>query len=491
MSKKIKEPLSLKIKKKWMKSKPTTILLVLILITAFVALNLWIKSIDLAQIDVTENKIYSLTEKSIDFIKDIKQKVKIYAYGYSENNSLIDLLKQYCRENENITYEILKEESNKGKIEEYGLTNNYQTIIVEIEERSTIISQSEFFSYDYTTGQQIDLTEQKITNTIINLAIKNKPKVYMLSGHNEYPENALAYLSTNLKNEAYECSTINLLTQKEIPADCDILLIMSPQKDFIENETNMIINYINNGGNVIFTQDTLDGKKEYPNYQKILDLYGLEFENGYVYETSIDSALSGAPYIIMPKVNEYHDITSQIFSDGGVVFPFAKKIKKADEEHANTLNTEYEVLLTSTDESYYITDLYSEPTTVLGKSEKGSFDLAVIATKTINPEAEKEKQKQSKILVVGNGIFILDTQLNGIQDRYASQLGSNLDFMMNSIAYLTERTDSITIRKEMNSSTYSPTTVQQDIIVKSIIFGIPSFIILAGIVVWNRRKKKR
>ena len=175
----------------------------------------------------------------------------------------------------------------------------------------------------------------------------------------------------------------------------------------------------------------------------------------------------------------------------GLILPFVQKIKKADDENANSLNVVYETLLTSSEESYYITDLYSEPTRLLEKSEKGSFELAVIAAKTINPEAEKEQQKESKIIVIGNGIFILDTQLNGIEDRYASQLGSNLDFMMNSIAYLTERTDSITIRKEMNSSTYLPTTVQQDVVVKLIIFGIPILIITVGIIVWSRRKKKR
>ena len=79
MSKKIKEPISLKIKKKWLRSNPTTALIVLILIIAFLALNLWIGSIDLAQIDVTENKVYSLTDKSIEFIKDIDEKVMLYA----------------------------------------------------------------------------------------------------------------------------------------------------------------------------------------------------------------------------------------------------------------------------------------------------------------------------------------------------------------------------------------------------------------------------
>lgn len=175
----------------------------------------------------------------------------------------------------------------------------------------------------------------------------------------------------------------------------------------------------------------------------------------------------------------------------GLILPFVQKIKKADDEKANSLNVEYETLLTSSEEAYYITDLYSDPRASLAKSEKGNFDLAVLAIKTINPEAKEEEQKKSKFLVIGNAAFVLDVQLNEIPEQTASQLGSNLDFMMNSIAYLTERTDSITIRKEMNSSTYMPTTKQQDTIVQIIIFGIPVLIIIAGIIVWNVRKKKK
>lgn len=316
MSKKIKEPLFLKIKKKWLSSNPTTLLIILILITAFFALNLWIGSIDLAQIDVTENKVYTLSEESINKIKDIQKDVKIYVYGFAEDSDLIDLLKQYKRKNEKISYEIITEKDNKGLIEKYGLNSQNPCVIVEVEERNAFVEAAELYSYDYMTGQEMDLSEQKITNTIVNLAIKDKQKVYILSGHGEYHQDYLRNFLTHLSDEAYECATINLLTQSEIPADCDLLLIMSPKKDFLENETNMIVNYINNGGNIILTQDTMDGKKEYPNYQKILDLYGLDIENGFVYETSSESAVGGAPYLVLPQVDQYHKITSQIYTDG-------------------------------------------------------------------------------------------------------------------------------------------------------------------------------
>lgn len=175
----------------------------------------------------------------------------------------------------------------------------------------------------------------------------------------------------------------------------------------------------------------------------------------------------------------------------GVILPFTQKIKKADDEKANSLNVQYETLLTSSEEAYYITDLNSDPRMLLGKSEKGSFDLAVLAIKTINPEAKEEEQKKSKFLVIGNGAFISNLQLDEIPGQAISQLGSNLNFILNSIAYLSERDDFIIIRKEMNSERFMPTTVQQNTIVQIIIFGIPVLIIVAGIIVWNRRKKKR
>ena len=53
----LKEKISLKFRKNWITSKAVTILLVLILFAAYVCINLWAQSVELPEIDVTENKI--------------------------------------------------------------------------------------------------------------------------------------------------------------------------------------------------------------------------------------------------------------------------------------------------------------------------------------------------------------------------------------------------------------------------------------------------
>lgn len=494
MKNRMKEPIFLKIKHILLKNSITTLLIILILISAFIALNLWVKSIDLAQIDITENKVYTLTEASKKEIKNIEKDVKIYAYGYSQESSLIDLLKQYCKENEKITYEILTEETNKNKVEEYDLESGYSIVIIEVNGASTLLdSNSEFYSYDYTTGQEVDLTEQAITNAILNLTVENKPKAYILKGHGEYAENELSVLNLYLKNEAYESEYINLLNVSAIPEDCNVLLILSPTTDLLENEVNIILDYINKGGNIIFSSDTEENGKLYPNFQKVLDIYGLKFENGYVYETNSASAASGYPTIIMPNISAYSEITSEIYTDGGyLLFAYGKKIAKSDEQTATELSVEYETLLNSSKDSYYISDVSQNVEKAVESAKKEIVDLAVLATKTINTQTEDTSDDvKSKIIVIGNGTFISDNIISAISSTYPmSYIGNNKDFMLNSIAYLTERTDNLVIRKEMNTSTYTPTEAQ-DKVVKIIIFVIPLLIILTGIVVWNYRKKKR
>ena len=56
----LKEKISLKIRRGWLVNRTVTILLILILFAAYVCLNLWTGTLELPEIDVTENKIYTL-----------------------------------------------------------------------------------------------------------------------------------------------------------------------------------------------------------------------------------------------------------------------------------------------------------------------------------------------------------------------------------------------------------------------------------------------
>ena len=72
---------------------------------------------------------------------------------------------------------------------------------------------------------------------------------------------------------------------------------------------------------------------------------------------------------------------------------------------------------------------------------------------------------------------------------YAVDLRNNEDIILNSISHLTERENTITIRKTSDYERYT-VTEQEDTIINTIIFLLPVLVIGVGIVVWQLRRRK-
>lgn len=494
MKKKITESISLGLRKKWITSSAKTFLIIAILVVAFLTLNLWIKDKDLPKIDVTENQVYTLSEASINEIKDIDSEIKIYVYGYDEKSTVVDLIKQYIKNNPSIGYEIITNDSNLKKVQEYGLESGNQAVIIEVGKSNKILYSSDFVSYDYTTYQQIDLTENAITNAILNLTIAKKPKVYFLSGHDELSvENYLTTLISYMQNEVFDYGTLNLLTVESIPEDCNLIAIMSPQKDFMEQEVTLLENYINNGGNIIMTSDLYTTENvALPNFQRILDLYGISIDNGAIYEANEGSAVAKYPIIFMPQI-EYTDITSDIATDGVLIMEYAKKINLPDETKSKELNVECEKLLSSSEKSFFVTDFSDNLINSISTQTPQSHVISAKITKTISANTEEgteETPKKSEMIVISNGTFVTKIESMIASGVSKVNLYNNADFFISCVANLTDRDDTISVRKEMSSSTYTPTETQNKIVL-AIIFIVPIVIIFIGIIVWNYRKHKR
>ena len=165
------ETIALMVRSRWLSNTAQTIAIVVILLAAFIGINLYVQSLELEPIDVTKNKIYTLSDASKDVIKNVNKDVKIYLYGIEEDSTLADFIKQYTKVNNHITSEILTEKSNLEKVQKYELTSGYEIIIIECGDASKLIDSSyELYSYDYTTGQEVDQTEQVLTNSILALS---------------------------------------------------------------------------------------------------------------------------------------------------------------------------------------------------------------------------------------------------------------------------------------------------------------------------------
>ena len=73
---------------------------------------------------------------------------------------------------------------------------------------------------------------------------------------------------------------------------------------------------------------------------------------------------------------------------------------------------------------------------------------------------------------------------------YAVDLYNNKDVILNSISYLTQREDTITIRKTDEKQNYT-VNEKENSIIQTIIFVTPIVIIIIGIVVWQVRRRKK
>lgn len=474
------------IKKKWLINGTNTILLIAILIVIVILLNMFIKKLELTPIDCTTNKQYTLTEESKSRIIDLSTQVKIYFVGYNEEDTKIKLAKQYSKVNDNILVEIIDSNKRTDIAEKYNVTNENGEIIVENGEKSKVLYEEDLSTYDadYNT---VDLTEEAITSAILKVTNENVPNVYFLTGYSEYSlseEGAMKYLASYLDNEILNYKQFSVLTDSKIPEDCNTLVIPSPSKDFDELTSSEIINYINKGGNILWLNSSYAKKIDMPNVNKILALYSINpFDEGYVYETENSKTLLGYKSLISENLEET-DITKNLKN---VILLNPTKIN-VNEEKLEELNVEKKDLITVYDTVYFRKDVSNESQDTTN-DEKGDFILGGIFTKTISQDENKENEVKSNLIIFGDNNFISDIQITR-QVYPMIFMNNNKDLVLNSIAYLTDTNEGITIRKDYTKESSFTATDSQKSIIRKIIFIVPVAIILIGIIISISRKRK-
>ena len=481
------------IKKKWIRDGVLTTALVLILIGIFILVNLLFMNLDIAPFDFTAQKIYTLSDESKEQIANVQQNVTMYFFGYDESSTPVTLAKQYHDVNNKITIQIINTSERPDLAAQYNVTTSSQLVAVQATERYKIIDSSEMYTYDSSSGQYVDVTEQKLTNAILDVTIAQKPQIYFLTGHGEYgidSSSAMGTLATYVENDVNDVNKLDLLTS-DMPETCDVLVIANPTSDFTDLETEKIQNYINAGGKIVWMQDPymfINGwtkSTTYPNITKILSQFGISFSSGVVCEQSADHMVAGTPDLIIPQMT-YNGIVQDLYTDGMVALLDAGKINTVSDEELEELGVTASPFLQSTDTSFYRENINSDISQKLDSDEEGPFVTAEILTKKIDDDT------QSTLVAYSNALFATNytVQISGSVGTPIS-IRQNKDIILNTIAYLSNREDSIRIRKDTGIVTFNAITEQENRVVLWIIFAIPVVIILAGIIVTIVRKRKK
>ena len=193
--------------------------------------------------------------------------------------------------------------------------------------------------------------------------------------------------------------------------------------------------------------------------------------------------VSNSPDLIMPEIQSA-DVTNKLYDSEGVIFINATKINTVDDDTLNTLNVTKTELIKTSENAYFRTNFANSSDSVQSGEEKGTFLVGGQFDKTISDSVT------SKLIIYGENYFVSDYQLTQSTSTPMVAYRKNKDLVLNSIAYLSDREEDITVRKSTGTVTYTATE-QENRIILAIITAVPLALILIGIIVWIKRRRKK
>ncbi len=427
-------------------------------------------------IDVTSDKIYSLTDQTKEFVQGIDEDVTIYVIvaESSQDDTLGQTLARYEELSDHITVEYVDPNVNPRFYKQYTDSISMNSLIVVGEKRNKVILYSSIYEseYDYTTYSSTTTGydgEGQITSALYYVLSDDMPKVYLTEGHGEYTLSSSFTGALKKQNVDYE--TINLMDYESVPEDAASLFIDAATTDFSADDKEKVLEYLERGGNVILVTGVTDAQT--PNLDAILDYMGLNRTEGLVVEMNAGNYYR-SPYYVLPT-QSYSTYTSGLYGQYYIFAPYVQGITIQDE---TVEDISYNTFLSTSDEAFSKTGEINLQD--FEKSEgdiEGPFAVGISAVKTIDEETE------ATMVVYGSEQIFTD-EANEIVS------GANQVLFTNTIGSFVDQEVNISI--PVKNYEISTLTVPQS---KAVLVGLMTVIILplgclaTGFVIWFKRRK--
>lgn len=465
--------------KKFKNGSYSTVLSV-IAIAMVIVINLIANSIPTTytKFDVSTQKLTKISDQSKELLSGLEQDVTIYLIAQDEkkDGTISDLLDRYKAGSSHIKVEVIDPATNPTFVSGYTEdTLNENSIIVESEKRSKVIPYESIYasSTDSTTYQETTSFdgEGQITSGIDYVTTEDLPVIYTLEGHGE------SILSTSftsaIEKQNLTLQSLNLVTSETVPEDCDCLFVFAPQKDLTEEETKKINTYLEDGGNIFiasgYDQVTLK------NLESIMSSYNITVKEGLVVESDTNYFYTQYPYYLIPTISEHTISTDLISNNLKVMVPQARAIVIGESEDESISTTS----LLTTSEKAYLKVLKANENSIAQEDsdETGTFNVGVASTKTL-------EDGESNLIYVASSYFLKD-------DVNQEVSGANEDLAINGFSWMCDHESSIAIHSKSLDVDYLVLTAGQvSFWTLLLMFVIPIATIIAGVVVWLRRRRK-
>ena len=434
----------------------------LLLFVGLLAALAWTSSRHAISIDMSANQRNSLAPESARLVAEIEYPLKATLFASPSNDArpLLEALFERYRELQPlISFESLNPDLYPDLLRANDIRYDGE-VLLEYQGRSEKVSQ---------------VNEASVSSAIQRLLRRGERWLVFLEGHGErnpYSEanHDFSLFSRQLASSGYTIETLNLTLSTSIPKNTDILVLASPKVPLLPGEIELLVKYIDQGGNLLWLADP---EQASDGLELLTDRLGIEFLPGIVVDPN--SQLMGLDRADFALVSEYprHPVTQNLGSLS--LFPQAQAITYhgGDDWHQ-------QVLLSSDSRSW------NETGSLKGDLLRGDDDdeiqgplkLALTLSRDREDDAETGEQR---VAIVGDADFLANRYLGN---------GSNLGIGVNLINWLSldDGLISISPRPAPDTRLELDKIEQLTIAIFFLIF-LPLALLGSGLHIWLRRRK--
>lgn len=422
--------------------------------------------------DVTEDKLFSLSQQSVDVVKPLTKPLQVLLFYRGEKvrdamNSVRETLKLY------------QDASNQVDVvfyDAYVANEKAAQYLAGLPDKDA--AQNKVFTFVEYEGkrQRVEspFTETEITSAIVKVTRTSNKKVYFLAGHGERElssegEEGAKALAEDLKQFGTTSETLNLLQNPQIPEDAQAIVIAGPKSPLLDNELAMLRTYAQGGGKLLIMADP--GEKH--NLAGFLREFGVDFANTFVVNGGLQVMGVSQVTVVGLQFDQASPITKP-FVNGNTyaLFHLVSEVKKASTAESTWT---YADLVKTSDRSFSINELSDKAK----QSEVRAYVLGMTVKGKLKNKEGQTGDKEFSLVVYGDSDFASNKLMGQPPNR---------DLALNSLAYLTGEGDLISIRPKAPSGTKLTMSRGQWLGVVGAGVGMPLALIILGSFVWFRRR---
>lgn len=471
-----------------------TAVFVVVIILINVVVSLLSERFPSMNIDLTANKVNTLSDAALEVAKEVEDETTIYILAtddwldYANNqgvaySTLVSLSDKLTEANSKIKVEQVDLEKNPSFVNEYAdenLTNG--CVVVKTDKRYRVLTISDLFpsesnSQTGSTASYNDV-DSALATAIKQVNLSEVPVVSIATGHSEAMTNAFDSLSSFLNENAFDVQQFNILSE-DIPENTQILFLGTPNTDYTEDELKKLDEYLSekeSGKTRTLLISATPGQASLPNLMSFLEEWGISYDSTSMILESDSSRTFGNSALYLSDVDSENGIP-----DGDyplLVTPYSVPITRLFDSN----NSVVTYSLAATSEGSYLQKTDSKDD-VSETAEKKSYDTAVLARKSLDSSGTGA---YANVIVLGSTYMLDPSTLN-------TSTFSNGDYFIDLAKYATDTTNS-------NNTVYSPRVQAgvQDITATTNVINflglgvftitIPVVILLAGLAVYIKRR---